>query len=68
MRVDRETLALGVLAALISPLSSVTRPMELATSVMVAPAWSARTIPWSTRSTLASMERFSFPMSVGRWR
>ncbi len=45
----------SLLAALISPMMSVTRLMELTTSVIVTPAWSTRTVPCSTRSTLAVM-------------
>ena len=46
-------MACSLLAALISPMMSVTRLMLLTTSVMVVPAWSTRVVPCSTRSTLA---------------
>ena len=45
----------SALAALISPMMSVTRLIEPTTSVIVAPARSTRPAPRSTRSTLVPM-------------
>ena len=45
----------SVLAALISPMMSVTREIEVTISVIVAPARSTSAVPCSTRSTLAEM-------------
>ena len=60
------------LAALISPMMSVTRRMALTTSVMVVPALSARALPCSTRATLSEMRvLISFAASALRpasWR
>ena len=43
----------SALAALISPMMSVTRLIDVTTSFIVAPAWSTSAVPCSTRSTLA---------------
>ncbi|MOA11757.1 hypothetical protein D3C78_1317130 [compost metagenome] len=45
----------SLLAALISPMMSLTPRMAVTTSLMVLPAWSTSRVPCSTRSTLLVM-------------